>query len=217
MSTLSTSRRTLIETAPAWVGVVFFVFIFACSEAEAPGEARQNSEPETAAAASEPPGTGAESPSPAEKRRRARRAEDLSKRIWWNQEAVIEKLGLEEAQRRRMDELFHAFVERDERLRERQKELVETFYTRLESGDWEGAERAINALAADRAEQVKDQPLMKIEVIELLTPEQLSRFQAEYPNLFRQPWLRRTAMGSPRGQKGRGVIRERQAAPSGEQ
>jgi len=210
-----------MEKAPASAGVVFVLGVFlagisstACRQGPGPEGADREAPPEATAEApkaDDGPAEGVEEP--AAKRRRARQPGELSKRIWWNQETVIETLALEEAQRLRMDEIFHAFVERDGILLERQQKVIEAFYTTLEAGDWASAKSALEKLADDRVEQVMDQPLMKIEVLQLLTPEQLSRFQVEYPNLFRQPWLRRTAMGSPRGQQVRGMIRERQAAP----
>lgn len=119
----------------------------------------------------------------------------LLRNIWWNQDAVIESLSLQPLQRAKMDGHFKRFQKTRDETQDALSENQKRFADALEAGSFDHA-RQLNDEMAERVGRVTvAQRQLKVEVLALLTPEQLATFRTEYPHLIRQAWFRRMGMG----------------------
>ncbi len=148
---------------------------------------------------------------PAAGKRLKQTEEGLLRNIWWNQEDVIEKLGLAQSQRAAMDTVFKRFRLQRLEAQERNPVLREAFTEALRQGKWQQA-RSLNQETAELAgARVAAQPALKIEILSLLTTEQFATFDAEYEHLYQRPWFRRMNIG---GDRTRGRTRGGQDRPA---
>ncbi len=128
-------------------------------------------------------------------KRREQTEQGPLRNIWWNQEDVVEKLGLGQSQRTTMDTVFKKFRREIRQDQERNPVLREAFNEALRQGRWQEARRLNQELAELMGSRVAAQPMLKIEILSLLTSEQLATFGAEYDHLYHRPWFRRMARG----------------------
>ncbi len=130
----------------------------------------------------------------------------LLRNIWWNQQEVVDKLALTQAQRAAMDAVFKSFRQERQVAQERNPILREAFAEALGQGRWQEARRLNQETAELAGDRVAAQPELKIDILSLLTTEQLATFGAEYEHLYQRPWFRRMTMGSGRQRsQGRGA------------
>lgn len=124
--------------------------------------------------------------------------ERLTERVWWNQTDMIEALGLKVEQRQRMDARFKSFLSDRVESRGAQRDRSADFYAQLEAKDFDGARQALDELEASTVQQIRAQPEMKIDVLGMLTQQQLDKLGESYDHLFKQPWVRRMGLGGDR-------------------
>jgi Spy/CpxP family protein refolding chaperone len=117
-------------------------------------------------------------------------------RLWWNDPAVVEKLGLSGEQRGQMDQLFEAY--RGERKNAaRSSNARDRFLEALEQGDVERAQRELDASAEGERALVQALGELKIGVLSLLSEEQRKTLASAYPRLLPQPWMPRASWEPP--------------------
>lgn len=115
--------------------------------------------------------------------------------IWWNRPAVIKLVGLEEAQRKKMDETYVLRMAAVGELAAPAHETNEALATALAKGDWAGA-RVLRARASDADVKLRAQELETvIAMLELLTEEQRTKLGAERPFILRGAWARSVPPG----------------------
>lgn len=155
-------------------------------EAQEAGAQPSTEEP---AASSESTGAGAPEGQPPRRRRRTGGGSSPSSRIWWNQPAKIEALGLSEDQRSQMDSLLMAFLEQRRSAAGRRQEALRALGQALARGDWSAARDHGDAVVAATSSPIDLQIELMIEVVGLLTPEQRQALIAEAPRLLSRLWI----------------------------
>ena len=128
-----------------------------------------------------------ESPAKAD---RARGAERMVSRMWWNQTAKTAGLGLSETQRQQMESLFLDYLKAREEAIKDQKGHFQAFGDALAAGDPEKIQRAGEELEAAMALPASKQIDMMIEVVSLLSPEQRKTLVANNPKVLSRLWVR---------------------------
>lgn len=126
--------------------------------------------------------------------------EGLLRNIWWNQPAMVEKLGLETAQRTQMDRYFTAFLEEIQKSRAVLPEAQSAYLEALRRGYWPEARRQSARTAEAQQALTHGQRELKIEVLMLLSDAQRTSLVKDYGHLITQPWLRRLRLGGGSGE-----------------
>ena len=103
-------------------------------------------------------------------------------RLWWNDPAVVELLGLDAETRASMDavERRYAVDGSAKRIRGSRAGLRKALIDR----DWEDAELELQAIAEPTLKEGR----LKIEVLKLLSAEQHAVLVARVPTVFRRKW-----------------------------
>jgi Spy/CpxP family protein refolding chaperone len=122
--------------------------------------------------------------------------EGLLRNVWWNQPAMIEKLGLETAQRAQMDRYFTAFLDEIEKSRRVLPEAQPAYLEALRRGDWAEARRQSERMAEAQQALSHGQRELKVDVLTLLSEAQRQLLVKDYGHLINQPWLRRLRLGA---------------------
>ncbi len=122
-------------------------------------------------------------------------------KIWWNQPDKIQVLTLTAEQRQKMDTFLTGFFKQAPRPNDRQKNMS-VFTSALAKGDWEAADKAVEAMAAAAAKPIHVTTGLMIDVLQVLSPVQLRTFTARYPELLRRPWVRLRGMARSPGARG---------------
>jgi Spy/CpxP family protein refolding chaperone len=170
---------------------------------EAGGATAEDAAPEEASAGEATPAEApaAEEMTP-EERAAQRRQQSIARAIrsiWWNGPAMVEALSLTDAVRAEMDELYRAYLEaRAQSTAER--EVRTAFVDALSKGDWGQARKRLDEVASENAAGLKDQGQLKIDVLSLLSDEQLAQLVGSNLDVLRRPWVppgRRAGPGRP--------------------
>ena len=135
-------------------------------------------------------------------------ARDPIARIWWNQPEKVETLALAEGQRTKMDALARAYLE-DVHASSAQCDAFDAFAESLKQGEWPTARERAQTMAEASGRPIQAQANLMIEVLSLLNATQRERIVAEYPALFRGPWLRTRGTAAQRQR----VVPPRSPAP----
>lgn len=134
--------------------------------------------------------------------RAAAQTQGLVSKMWWNQPQKVEELGLNEAQRSRMDAHLLTFLgHRGEGIKQ-QREALKKLADALGRGDTAAARASRDEIAAATSAPVQRQIDMMIAVTAELTAEQRGKLRETYPNLLSRMWVR---SGNLRGAGGRGA------------
>lgn len=123
--------------------------------------------------------------------------------MWWHQKTMRETLGLDDAQVETMDRLCLGFLRR--RWQRRQADLEEqgAFVEALKELDLQRADRLLASREQRAAERAGAPDRLVLDVLKVLTPEQLRVAREQMPNLLEQPWLK----GVSGSRKGRALER----------
>jgi hypothetical protein len=151
---------------------------------------------------------------PAEEQARpARRAQQRAaqeRRHWWNDPAVVEKLGLSDAQRATIEREFEVFQSAQGN-RGGAREAQDAFYEALVKGDSDRARSKLDEMVRKMREPAEALGALKIRVFSELSQEQRDLLASEYPGVVRQAWTPRASWKSGMGQ--RRPARPRQERP----
>jgi hypothetical protein len=126
---------------------------------------------------------------PAKEARPAKRPEA---RLWWNDPAVVEKVGLSGEQRAQMDQL-HETYKGEKKNAARSSNARHRFVEALEQGDVERARSELDSWSEGERAQVRAGGKLKIEVLSLLSGEQRKALASAYPRLIRKNWVPRAS------------------------
>lgn len=110
--------------------------------------------------------------------------------IWWNQPRMIGALALDEAQRKKMDELLRGSVEERRRLRRRLGQAQRAFAEAAVAGDRLAAGKALEETTRATADLQRFEGSLKLAVLAHLRPEQRQQLADDFPALLHRPWIR---------------------------
>ena len=126
----------------------------------------------------------------------AKPAKRAEARLWWNDPAVVEKLGLSGDPRAQMDQLLETY--RSERKSAaRSSNARGPFLEALEQGDMDRARRELDSWAEGERALIRAGGKLKIGVLSLLSEEQRKALESDYPRLIRQTWMPRPSWERP--------------------
>jgi len=126
----------------------------------------------------------------------AQPAKRVEGRLWWNDPAVVEKLGLPGDQRAQMDQLFTTYqTERKNAAASRGARA--RFLEALEQGDMDRAREELASSAEGEQAMVRALGKLRIDVLTLLSEEQRKALESHYPRLIRQSWMPRPSWEAP--------------------
>ncbi|MBW2421534.1 MAG: Spy/CpxP family protein refolding chaperone [Deltaproteobacteria bacterium] len=115
------------------------------------------------------------------------------KALWWNDPKIVKGLSLTDEQREKMRALLKAYREAvpgDPRTNAFQESLVQ--------GNWKKARIESEKLAKAAETSVRIRGALKIDVLSVLSKEQLAKLVDQYPRLIYKRW-RRAMRGAPAG------------------
>jgi len=138
----------------------------------------------------------------------ARAAKRAEARLWWNDPAVVEKLGLSGDQRAQMDQLFETYRS-ERRNAAKSSNAHDSFLEALGQGDAEWARRELESWVEGERALLQAVGKLKIEVLALLSEEQRKALPSAYPRLIQQVWMPRSSWEIPPPQKRPGAKRQR--------
>ena len=113
--------------------------------------------------------------------------------LWWNDPGVVEALKLTDEQREKMGEYLKAYrkaVPEDRRPAE--------FHEALVQGDWKKARIESEKITKLAETAVRKRGALKIDVLSLLSEEQLGILVDRHPQLVYKPWRRAMSEAPPR-------------------
>ncbi|MEM1179433.1 MAG: hypothetical protein AAGM22_13870 [Acidobacteriota bacterium] len=124
-------------------------------------------------------------------------AESATAKAWWNQTRFIDRLALTAEARQKMDALLTSHLaSADAKAR---VESQEKLNAALLAGDWDAARTALGAVNDARTEGFTAQTELKIEVLQLLAPNQRKVIADDFPRLMSRPWVRPQREGAKAG------------------
>ena len=122
------------------------------------------------------------------------------RRHWWNDPAVVEKLGLSDAQRSTIDREFEAF-QNGQGERGAVRQAQDAFYEALVQGDDDRARSKLDTMVSKMRKPAEALGALKIRVFSELSQEQRDLLASDYPSVVRQAWTPRASWKGGKGQK----------------
>ena len=119
----------------------------------------------------------------------ADRVRALTAKTWWNNPQKVEKIGLNEEQRQRMDTLFMAYLEVHNAQLKAQKQSFKDFGHALSQNDTELSQRLRDEVTQSTAESVGKQMDMMVNVMAELSDEQRAIVTTDHPFLMSRLWV----------------------------
>ncbi len=107
---------------------------------------------------------------------------------WWNTEEFIEALGLDEAQRQKMDAAMSESATRIKELQHKQNTERERYDNALRDRDWTAARSASTEWELAFAQSWGVQNRSKIDVLMQLTPGQHDKLVRDFAYMLGRPW-----------------------------
>ena len=114
----------------------------------------------------------------------------LADKIWWNQPDKVKDLGLDAAQRTRMDALLNAFLKTTGANAAGRRDAFAGLADALVRGDREAARAIGDELADGVGEPMRRQVEMMLDVTAVLTAAQRKMLAEKYPGLLNGFWIR---------------------------
>jgi len=114
----------------------------------------------------------------------------IASRIWWNNPDIATVLHLSTAQRSRMDAALGARLPEFRSNRQQRHSAQAAVGEQLEKGDWAAARTAGAVVSGLAGNDARLQVELKIDVLTILSSDQLRELGQKYPHLLRQPWVR---------------------------
>ncbi len=115
---------------------------------------------------------------------------NVQKRIWWNAKKKIETLKLTESQRKEMDDILGLFITKNRKIKVNQSEEKALLANALMASNMAAIIEKRNTIANLFQQSVGRQIDMMANIVLLLTPEQKLTINQNYPNLFKNFWIR---------------------------
>ncbi|MBI2570383.1 MAG: hypothetical protein HYV63_25570 [Candidatus Schekmanbacteria bacterium] len=109
--------------------------------------------------------------------------------VWWNRPKFVAALGLDEAQRKRMDEHLAPKLAALRKLRAALEKQEKALLDALVKRDWTAARREAAADAETRATLRRVEAGVKVDVFSELTQKQVETVAAKHSGLVTRPWL----------------------------
>ncbi len=113
--------------------------------------------------------------------------------LWWNDPKIGEALSLTDEQQEKMAEHLKAY---HKKVPDNQSPKV--FHETLVQGDWKQARRESDKLGKRAAQSIQLRGTLKIDILSLLSEEQLGKLVDRYPRLIYKPWRSAMSGESPR-------------------
>jgi len=110
---------------------------------------------------------------------------------WWHRSEIVTALELTPEMSDRMDGVLRSNLEKRITLRTDFRDASKAFRKALVGGDWKAADQAAERLAEVSASRERLVSRLKIDVLSLLSTEQLTRLAVDYPKVIRGAWVRR--------------------------
>jgi len=126
---------------------------------------------------------------------------------WWQTPAISDALELTPPQRAAMDGAMRTNLERRNELRMQSRADLKIYNEALDTGDWKAAAKTAEKLAGTAAAQNRLRSQLKIDVLTLLSKEQLAKLVADHAQVIRRPWVgkkagQKTRTGGRKGKSG---------------
>lgn len=131
-------------------------------------------------------------------------------RLWWNDPAVVEKLGLLGDQRAQMDQLFETYLS-ERKNAAKSRNANKRFLEALEQPDMDRARSELDSWSEGERALVQASGKLKIEALSLLSKEQRKALASAYPSLIRQSWTPRPSW-EPRPKRPAGKTQHKKPA-----
>ena len=138
--------------------------------------------------------------------RASKQRQSLVSKMWWNQTAKIEELGLSTEQRGKMDAELVRYLDARTESQKKQKEALAAFGEAMNRNDKAAAMELAKKAASASALPVEEQLAMMTTVVGLLSDDQYKTFTSQYPNMLSRLWIRQSG---PRLNRGPGPGRKR--------
>lgn len=148
-------------------------------------------------------------------RRREGFARGAVKHSWWNQEAIVENVGLREEQRERMDTAVETYLEAVWRTQDERTALEARFEKAILAGDLTtaGALQAHNATLGYPHSSAYQR--LVVDVLSALDDTQSLAFRESYSHILGRRWIRHMPLGTQRDRPGRRSRSGAQSRPDG--
>ena len=111
---------------------------------------------------------------------------------WWHRSDIVKALNITPELQERMDRVLQVNIGKRVELRTDFRKASRAFREALGVGDWKKAQRAAGSLAGIAATRDRLGSSLKIDILSLLSKEQLARLTVDFPKVVRGPWIRRT-------------------------
>ncbi len=118
---------------------------------------------------------------------------------WWQDPGISEALSLTPALRAKMDGVMRANLEKRLEIRSASREKSKAFNEALETGEWAAARKAAESLADASADQDRMRSNLKIDILSVLSKDQLATLTADHGQVIRRPWVRQAKDKRTRG------------------
>ncbi len=118
---------------------------------------------------------------------------------WWQDPEISEALSLTPALRATMDGIMRTNLEKRLEIRSASREKSKAFNEALETGEWAAARKAAEKLAKTSADQDRMRSNLKIDILSVLSKDQLATLTADHGQIIRRPWVRQAKDKRTRG------------------
>ena len=112
--------------------------------------------------------------------------------LWWNEPGIVKAVSLTEEQRKKMGDLRMVF-----RKKVPESPKMAEFHEALVQGNWKNARAESDKIVARASDSVRLRGTLKIDVLSLLSKEQLKKLVDGYPRLIYKPWRRAMRADAP--------------------
>jgi Spy/CpxP family protein refolding chaperone len=126
------------------------------------------------------------------KARKARAGQKIKNPLWWNDNGVVKALTLTDDQRKKMGAHHKSY-----RASVPETQKMDAFHDALKAGNWKNA-RAENEKTVENAiASVRMRGMLKIDILSLLSKDQLQQLAEKFPRLINKPWRRAMRSDAP--------------------
>ena len=126
------------------------------------------------------------------KARKARAGQKIKNPLWWNDDGVVKALTLTDDQRKKMGAHHKSY-----RASVPETQKMDGFHDALKAGNWKNA-RAENEKTVENAiASVRMRGMLKIDILSLLSKDQLQQLAEKFPRLINKPWRRAMRSDAP--------------------
>lgn len=121
----------------------------------------------------------------------AKPGDALLRKLWWNRSSLVTQFNLTLRQREQMDAKFLAMFQKEREAQRKVQTLRAAYDADLRSGHWGAARMTGEKLAESQKAALAIQHDGRVDVLTLLTEEQLAAVVQAHPRLLTAMWLPR--------------------------